>query len=128
MMIVSPAMPRLRFAAAALLLVLALCAGRPLLAETAYVPGTEDVPLMPGLTATGGGPLVFDKPQGRIVEATATGAVKRAQVLAFYRSSLPELGWSRNGDAAFKRAGEELAIDFKGRDGALTVSFTLAPN
>jgi hypothetical protein len=96
-------------------------------AGTAYVPGTEDVPLMPGLTAQGDGPLIFDKPQGRIVEATATGAVKREAVLAFYRSSLPELGWSRSGEHDFDRSGERLSLDFKGHDGALTVGFTLAP-
>ena len=34
-----------------------------------FVAGTEDVPLMPGLTPVQGSSLVFDKPQGRIVEA-----------------------------------------------------------
>ncbi|HTH98164.1 MAG TPA: hypothetical protein VL574_12170 [Stellaceae bacterium] len=110
-------------------LALALCLMLPAIAwaETAYVPGTEDVPLMPGLTARSDGPLIFDKPQGRIVEATATGAVKREQVLSFYRSSLPELGWHQKGEHDFDRSGERLSLDFKGHDGALTVGFTLSP-
>jgi hypothetical protein len=97
------------------------------LAATAYVPGTEDVPLMPGLAANADSALVFDKPQGRIVEASATGHVSRADVLAFYRSSLPELGWTAAGAKDFDRSGERLSLGFQGGDAGLTVTFTLAP-
>ena len=42
--------------------------------------------------------LIFDKPQGRIVEMAAIadnekGQISRAAVEAFYRASLPNLGW-----------------------------------
>src|SRR5215469_8306568 len=40
-----------------------------------FVVGTEDVPLMPGLAPVPGSSLVFDKPEGRIVEAQASGKV-----------------------------------------------------
>lgn len=92
-----------------------------------YVPGTEDVPLMPGLAAAADGGLVFDQPQGRIVEATASGSVRRRDVIAFYRASLPELGWAVRGNRNFERSGERLSLDFNGRDGRLTVDFTLVP-
>jgi hypothetical protein len=108
----------------------ALAVAGPLAAEPAgrYVPGTEDVPLMPGLSAVIDAGMVFDKPQGRIVQASAKGALKRADVLAFYATSLPALGWSRAGDRSFERDGERLSLDFSGADGQLVVGFTLAPH
>ena len=102
------------------------------LVQSLYVPGTEDVPLMPGLAADDASSLIFDKPQGRIVEAAARGAVTRAAVLAFYDESLPQLGWRRTNQKSaptksFERDGERLSLDFDGRDGNLQVAFTLAP-
>jgi hypothetical protein len=101
------------------------------LVQPLYVPGTEDVPLMPGLAADEAASLVFDKPQGRIVEAAARGAVTRHAVMAFYEESLPQLGWRRtsatNTQKSFERDGERLSLDFDGRDGNLQVAFTLAP-
>jgi len=92
-----------------------------------FVAGTEDVPLMPGLAAVPGTSLVFDKPEGRIVEAEARGALLRAKVQDFYAATLPQLGWSAAGDGRWQREGEVLRIDFGGRDGDLTVGFTLSP-
>ena len=97
-----------------------------------YVPGTEDVPLMPGLAADDAASLIFDKPQGRIVEAAASGPVTRHAVVAFYEESLPQLGWRRTAaktpdTKSYERDGERLSLDFDGRDGNLQVAFTLAP-
>jgi hypothetical protein len=100
--------------------------------QSVYVPGTEDVPLMPGLAADDASSVIFDKPQGRIVEAAARGAVTRHAVMAFYEESLPQLGWHRTvpqsaTSKSFERDGERLSLDFDGRDGNLQVAFTLAP-
>jgi hypothetical protein len=93
-----------------------------------FVPGTEDVPLMPGLVAVEGSSLVFDKPEGRIVESAARGAVSRYDVTRFYAQSLPPLGWRRVGTGAtWRREGERLRLDFRGTDGDLTVGFVLSP-
>jgi hypothetical protein len=97
-------------------------------AASEYVPGTEDVPLMPGLSSVADAGLLFDQPQGRIVQASAKGAVKRADVLAFYASSLPALGWKADSKQRFEREGELLSLDFSGPDGNLVVGFTLAPH
>jgi hypothetical protein len=96
-------------------------------AAVTFVDGTEDVPLMPGLVAVAGSNLVFDKPEGRIVEAQARGRIGRARVLAFYDAALPQLGWHAEGGDAWRRDGEKLRLDFRGRDGDLTVGFTLSP-
>ena len=92
-----------------------------------FVAGTEDVPLMPGLTSVAGSTLVFDKPQGRIVETEAQGEVSRVKVLAFYAASLPQLGWRKIDAMQWRRGHERLTLDLQGKDGELTVGFTLLP-
>lgn len=92
-----------------------------------FVPGTEDVPLMAGLIPLREGGLVFDKPEGRIVQAMAKGMVTRAAVRRFYRASLAELGWVPVGPNQWSREGERLKVDFRGHDGDLTIAFTLSP-
>jgi len=92
-----------------------------------YIAEVEDLPLMPGLSEIEGAGVVFDKPDGRIVEAFAQGEVARNEVLAFYRKTLPQLGWRAQGDAGFQRESETLSLDFLDGGGALIVRFTLVP-
>lgn len=102
-----------------------------------FVPGTTDVPVMPGLASAESEPLVFDKPGGRIVQAVLSGEVPRQAVLAFYDQTLPQLGWRRTADRVFVREGEELRLEFpqpgqlaaqKAKSAAGTaVRFTLTP-
>ena len=93
-----------------------------------FLPGSEDIPLAPGLTAREDDTVVFDSPTGRIVEVFATGETDRAGISTFYEQTLPALGWSQIEDGvAFRREGERLTLDFFGADGALTIRFTLAP-
>ncbi len=93
-----------------------------------FVGGIEDLPLMAGLVEDAAAGLVFDKPEGRIVEAVATGTLERAAVDAFYAATLAELGWRPSGDGAYKREGEALRITVSGEDGAVTVHFSLIPD
>ena len=60
-------------------------------ANPGFVAGTEDIPLMPGLRNQESTLVVFDKPQGRIVEIEARGKVTRAAAEKFYATSLPPL-------------------------------------
>ena len=93
----------------------------------AYVAGVADLPLMPGLAEVKGAGLVFDKPSGRIVETYAQGFVERAAVLAFYRRSLPPLGWEETGEASYRREGESLSFDFVSDADPLVLRFSLRP-
>jgi hypothetical protein len=110
-------------------LALLLLLGAPIAPAHAadFVAGTEDVPLMPGLAPVAGSSLVFDKPEGRIVEAQAAGKVTRSAVQAFYARTLPQLGWQASGANAWRREDELLRLDFRDRNGELTVGFTLSP-
>lgn len=96
-------------------------------AQVGYVAGLEDVPLMAGLTPTGGNDVAFDSPEGRIVIVNTQGALERPAVVAFYAASLSELGWDRIGDTAFRREGELLRLEFGQRGAQLTVRFALSP-
>lgn len=107
-------------------LLVGLTAAVSVAAQT-FLPGMEDVPLMERLTLTGDTELVFDSPAGRIVDVYAQGDVSRDAVLQFYRETLPELGWTPNGPAAFSREQETLTLGFTDEAGALTVRFSLAP-
>jgi len=103
-----------------------LLATAPVRAD-AFVAGTEDVPLMQGLVQVESGALVFDKPEGRIIEAQARGKLARGAVRDFYRTTLPQLGWQALGDNAWRRETELLRLEISGRDGAVIVGFTLSP-
>lgn len=119
-----PRLPRrvlLRLAAAGLLL------GAHRVRAQQFVPGTEDVPLMRDLAPVTGSDLIFDKPEGRIIEAQARGKVTRAAVRRFYGATLPQLGWAARAGNMWIREAEALHLDFKGPDGDLTVTFTLSP-
>jgi hypothetical protein len=121
----------MRRLAAALVFAAALLAALPLAAQKeappSFVAGTEDVPLMPGLRNQASTLVVFDKPQGRIVEVEARGKVTRAAAEKFYADSLPPLGWVADGTHRWRRDGEGLHLDIKGRDGDLRVAFSLLP-
>jgi len=96
-------------------------------APAAYVADIADLPLMAELSEVPDAGVVFDKPSGRIVEAFAHGRVEAARVRRFYRDTLPQLGWERTGRDTFAREEEVLRIDYLGKDGDLTVRYTLQP-
>ena len=117
-------------AALAVLAGFILCMSPPaaLRAADAFVAGTEDLPLMPGLAMVKDAGLVFDTPQGRIVEAYAKGNTTRKAVLEFYDQTLPQLGWKAAGIALYRREVEALRLELYQEKDWLTVRFYLAPD
>ena len=85
-----------------------------------YLDKVEDMPLMDGLSETGDGGIVFDKPTGRIVRAVARGDVAPANVRAFYVETLPQ-----------RREGEKLEIQIvslsSGAIARTEVRFSITP-
>ena len=99
-------------------------------ADGAFVEGIDDLPLMPGLVGIADQSLVFDKPDGRIVQAVATGRVRASAVRSFYADTAPQLGWKSAGEGRFTRDGESLRIELidPGAPGsALIVRFLINP-
>jgi hypothetical protein len=123
----------MRHYAAAFALAIALAATAPApqgwagTRSNRFVAGTEDIPLMVGLRNVKDGLVVFDKPEGRIVEVETHGRVTRAAVEKFYAATLPQLGWVADGEHEWHREAEGLRLDFKGRDGDLRVDVILSP-
>jgi len=93
------------------------------LARDAYLSLAPDIPLAPGLSEFDGGQVVFDKPEGRIVRIETERLETQGAgdgVPAFYRETLPNLGWQLNGAnnsadnvLTFQRGGETLLITMK---------------
>ncbi len=101
-------------------------------APAQYLSAAPDIPLAEGLQELTDGTLVFDKPQGRILQMTAAQAAGASAQTArqFYRASLPNLGWamrkSKPQDSnilTFTRKGETLQLTFS----ADLVIFDLTP-
>ena len=115
----------------ATLLLMAASPGLAGPAEPGFVPGVEDLPLMPGLTAPANDAVVFDQPEGRIVESAARGDVSADAITAFYTQTLPQLGWRPAGAGRWAREGERLEItatrDGAGRQAETMVRFVLRP-
>ena len=108
------------------LALLAAAGFQPVLAQ-GFLNAYEDLPLAPGLAEVPNSGIAFDSPGGRIVEAYAKGAAKSAEVLKFYATTLPQLGWTRESDSRYRRDAELLTLA-TGADGRLlVVHFTISP-
>lgn len=99
---------------------------QPAAAEARFAEAIPDLPLMAGLVEQPGA-VVFDKPSGRIVEMEAQGQLSRPAVEAFYRRTLPSLGWQPAGPGLYQRAQERLRLAFHSAAESLTVRFVLSP-
>ncbi len=92
-----------------------------------FLAGVTDLPLMPGLREVEDAALIFDKPDGRLIKAAATGNASEPALWQFYDETLPQLGWRRLGHGHFARDGETLRIVVEKNDSNLTVRFAIAP-
>ncbi len=100
----------------------------PARAETVrYSEAMEDLPLMATMQELPDSVVVFDTPNGRIVEMTAQTAASQEQIKKFYNNALPQLGWHTQAPHIYWRDGERLTVDMH-VDGANTlVHFSLSP-
>lgn len=102
----------------------------PVGAQDVFVDGLPDVPIMAGLSEDTQARLEFDKEEGRIVEVVLRGTVSPADVMSFYRSSLPALGWvieqAEDDRLRLNRGRENLTVhaDRHGRVAIVTLSLS----
>lgn len=87
---------------------------------------------MDGLSEQADAGVVFDKPDGRIIERYASGPLSFDSVYAFYKETLPQLGWQATPATSprhllFEREGESLDIEFKSVGSELIAHFVIAP-
>ncbi|WP_020594524.1 hypothetical protein [Kiloniella laminariae] len=95
-----------------------------------FFTGSDGVPVMPGMDEMPEMGMVFDKPEGRIVEGFASGLVNEKEIREFYGRTLPQLGWTVFDDGLFQREGEILSIEIiKGvENGRSILRIILAPS
>ena len=88
----------------------------------------NDVPLMPGLTEVPEEAVVFDKPEGRIVQAGAQSVNVAAQAVSlFYDRSLPPLGWQKVSADTFTRDKETLKIKVESQGSGSHIQIVVTP-
>lgn len=94
----------------AAVLVGALCIPAVAAAQT-YLSGHEDLPLLAGLAQDRDSVMVFDTPQGRVVETFAQTRESGDAVLKAYAASLPQMGWTRKSGGRYERGAESLVFE-----------------
>ncbi len=88
-----------------------------------------DVPLMPGMDELPDSAVIFDKPGGRIIEATGVGeAIAVPAVQIFYENTLPQMGWQPVKPGVFVRQSELLTIRAEAKDDYTMVYFMIRPS
>ena len=89
----------------------------------------DDVPLMSGLEELPDATVLFDKPEGRIIESLAyMHDIQEQELLDFYNATLPEFGWGRIEENRFFRKKEYLEIYFENEDNTPLVRIMIKPS
>ena len=98
-------------------------------AAVQFISSLPDVPVIEGARDLPDEGLVFDKPDGRIIDAVLDlGALRKGEVLAFYTETLPQMGWFSLGEATFERDGELLQLLFHTVDGVSILKIRVMPH
>ena len=95
---------------------------------TLFFTALSDIPAMNGLIELEDYTLVYDKPEGRIIEMVARLEGQSIEnVRQYYKSTLPELGWRVVNDNLYARGAENLSLGYETRNGQSYVRFTIQP-
>lgn len=104
---------------------------RPVLAAgngVEYLVNLPDIPLTGDMVVQEDGGLLFDAPEGRVVEEVVLShSLTPEQVRDFYQSTLPHLGWMTRKSGVFVRNGERLTVTSRQVSCGLFVTFRLSP-
>ena len=94
-----------------LLIFLGLMWGAGVWAEEVFLPGVDDIPVMPGMVADDAASVSFDAPAGQIVQVVLIGQqASWDQARDFYDATLSELGWQKESDALYRRQADTFAM------------------
>ncbi len=83
----------------------------PTMAQEAFMPQTQDIPLMNGLSVDVNDDMNFDTPAGQLItlEAKST-SLKAQQILNYYHKTLPEMGWQETRKNYYTRDKDSVTI------------------
>ncbi len=95
---------------------------------TTFLHALNDIPVMPGLRELVDESINFDKPEGRIISATAVSDhLKPEMIRNFYAQTLPQLGWHAEKEGAFTRERERLRLNIEVKEGVSIARFQVEP-
>ena len=83
---------------------------------------------MPQLVENLATAMTFESSAGRVAEVEANGLASSDAIDAYYKQSLPQLGWMPQANGSYRRGNELLVIEVKaGLGGKAKVLFYLGP-
>ncbi len=95
---------------------------------TTFFHALNDVPVMTGLRELPDESVNFDKPEGRIINATAVSDhLKPETIRNFYAQTLPQLGWQPEKEGSFMRDRERLKLIIDVKEGVSIAHFQVEP-
>jgi len=94
-------------------------------AHADFLPGTDDIPLMDGLTLPDADDFSFDTPAGQILIFEAETSQSPTAVRSFYDSTLTALGWTREKQDFYRRDKDTIHLSFPSQ-GSVRFDITLS--
>ncbi len=83
---------------------------------------------MPQFVEDIGAAMTFESSEGRVAKVEANGLASSDAIDAYYKQSLPQLGWQPQPNGVYRRGNELLVVEVKaGLGGAVKVLFHLGP-
>lgn len=107
-----------------------LAQGSPAAAPSAatFFYALNDIPLVPGARELPDEGVSFDKPEGRIMGATAISEIQTPeQIRSFYSRALPPLGWVSQPDGSYARETERLRLNVEAHEGVSVIRLQVEP-
>ena len=86
--------------------------GMSICGQADFLPATDDIPLMEGITLSETSDFSFDTPAGQILIFDGTTEKTSASVRAFYDETLTALGWKKVKADFYKRGEDTLQLSF----------------
>ena len=90
-----------------------------------FLPGTDDIPLMDGLTLPEADDFSFDTPAGQILIFEAKTTQSTSNVRSFYDNTLTALGWAREKQDFYRRDKDTIQLSFP-KQGVVRFDITLS--
>ena len=75
--------------------VLCLFLSLSVMAQTDFIPGTDDLPMMDKMVVDENESMSFDTPDGQILTLMVVTPSSRQEILHFYDTNLGALGWNK---------------------------------
>ena len=95
-------------------------------AEPAFVEGMQDVPLSENMQPLPEELFIYDNLNEHVILSSAVASAdEQEKIQAFYKETLPELGWIETAEGRWARDGEKLSIDFDPNGADIFIQFTL---